>query len=136
MTKTQLTRKIVFSAAHRYYQKNFSEEKNRSVFGRCYSPHGHGHNYTLELTLTGAVDPQTGMIINLVDVDKILHEVTDPLDHCHLNFDVPAFADTVPTTENIARYCFEEIKKRLPSGVALVRTRLFEAENLWADYYG
>jgi 6-pyruvoyltetrahydropterin/6-carboxytetrahydropterin synthase len=69
-------------------------------------------------------------------VDRILKEVTDPLDHQHLNFDVPAFKETVPTTENIAKYCFTEVSSRLPRGVKLVRARLFENDSLWADYYG
>jgi 6-pyruvoyltetrahydropterin/6-carboxytetrahydropterin synthase len=131
-----LSRRIGFSSAHRYYQKKFSEEKNKQVFGRCYTEYGHGHNYILEVTLGGEVDKDTGMVINLVDVDRILKEVTDPLDHQHLNFDVPAFKETVPTTENIAKHCFFEVKKRLPTGVNLVRTRLFENDSLWADYYG
>ena len=133
---TYLSRRITFSAAHRYYQKNFSEAENKKVFGRCYTEHGHGHNYVLEMTAGGNIDPQTGMVINLVDVDHILKEVTDPMDHHHLNFDLPAFSEVVPTTENIARYSFNEIKKRLPSSVKLLRVRLFEADNLWADYYG
>jgi 6-pyruvoyltetrahydropterin/6-carboxytetrahydropterin synthase len=131
-----LSRKISFAAAHRYYQKSFSEEENERVFGRCYTPHGHGHNYVLEVSVQGEVDPQTGMVINLVDLDTILKEVVDPLDHHHLNFDVPAFVELVPTTENIAWHCFSEIKKRLPKGVTLHRARLYESDDLWADYYG
>jgi 6-pyruvoyltetrahydropterin/6-carboxytetrahydropterin synthase len=133
---TYLSRRITFSAAHRYYQKKFSEAENKKVFGRCYTEHGHGHNYVLEMTVGGKVDPLSGMVINLTDVDLILKEVTDPMDHHHLNFDMAEFAELVPTTENIARHCFDEIKKRLPSSVKLIRVRLFEAENLWADYYG
>jgi 6-pyruvoyltetrahydropterin/6-carboxytetrahydropterin synthase len=134
--KVHLTRRVGFSAAHRYFQKAFTEEKNREIFGRCYTPYGHGHNYVLEMTLTGEIDPTTGMVINLVEVDRILREVTGPLDHHHLNFDVPYFKDLVPTTENIAKYCFDEVCKLLPKNVKAVRARLFEAENLWADYYG
>lgn len=133
---TYLSRRITFAAAHRYYQKNFSEAENKKIFGRCYTEHGHGHNYVLEMTVGGSIDSQTGMVINLADVDHILKEVTDPMDHHHLNFDMPAFAEVVPTTENIACYCYDEIKKRLPKLVKLVRVRLFEADNLWADYYG
>lgn len=133
---TYLSRSIVFSAAHRYYQKKFSEQKNKEVFGRCYTPHGHGHNYLFEVTLEGKIDADTGMVMNLYDVDKILKRVTDPLDHHHLNHDVPYFAEIVPTTENIAKYLFNEITKELPKGVKIVRARLHEADNLWADYYG
>lgn len=134
--KTYLTRRITFSSAHRYFQKNFSDAENRKIFGKCYSEHGHGHNYVLDVTLCGEVDPLTGMVINLVDVDSILKDVTDPLDHHHLNFDVPEFQETVPTTENIAKYCFEKVAAKLPKGVSLSRARIFEADNLWADYYG
>jgi 6-pyruvoyltetrahydropterin/6-carboxytetrahydropterin synthase len=133
---TFLSRRIGFSAAHRYFQKEFSEEKNKEIFGRCYTPHGHGHNYVLEITLSGKIHPQTGMVINLAEVDRILKEVIDPLDHHHLNFDVPAFKDIVPTTENLARYCFEEVLKRLPSPTKLERARIYECDTLWADYHG
>lgn len=131
-----LSRRITFSAAHRYFQKKLSEADNRKIFGRCYTEFGHGHNYVLEIAISGEIDPLTGMVMNLVDVDQILKNVVDPLDHQHLNFDVPAFKDTVPTTENIAKFCFDEIAKQMPPNVKLVRARLFETENLWADYYG
>jgi 6-pyruvoyltetrahydropterin/6-carboxytetrahydropterin synthase len=137
---TYLSRRITFSSAHRYFQKNFSEAENKKIFGRCYTVHGHGHNYILELTLGGEIDDITGMVINLTDVDHILKEVTDPLDHKHLNFDVPAFKELVPTTENIAKYCFEESVKYLINlnvkNVQVVRARLFETDTLWSDYYG
>ena len=131
-----LSRRITFSSAHRYFQPRFSEEQNKKVFGRCYTEFGHGHNYVLELTIGGEVDPDTGMVMNLVDVDNILKTVTDPLDHHHLNFDIPAFKETVPTTENIAKYCFENCLKLIPSGIKLVRARLYETDTLWSDYYG
>ncbi len=130
-----LSRQIRFSAGHRYYQPAFSDAENKKIFGRCYTEHGHGHNYLLEVTVTGAIDEKTGMIINLTDLDKALKEVIQPLDHQHLNFDVPYFKNVVPTTENIAKYCFQELKKHLTS-VKLVRTRLYETEDLWADYEG
>src|SRR5438067_227142 len=114
---THLTRRITFSSAHRYYQKKFTEAQNKKIFGRCYTPYGHGHNYVLELTISGPIDADTGMVMNLVDVDSILKDVTDPLDHQHLNHDVLAFADTVPTTENIAKYCYDELSKLLPKDI-------------------
>jgi 6-pyruvoyltetrahydropterin/6-carboxytetrahydropterin synthase len=133
---TYLSRKITFASAHRYFQKKFSEAENKKIFGRCYTEHGHGHNYTLEITIGGEVDDLTGMVINLVEVDEILKKVTDPMDHRHLNFDVPAFKDVVPTTENIAKHCFNEAQKHMPKNVKLIRARLYETETLWADYYG
>jgi 6-pyruvoyltetrahydropterin/6-carboxytetrahydropterin synthase len=131
-----LSRRIGFSAAHRYFQKELSDAENKKIFGSCYNENGHGHNYVLEMTVSGPVDSQTGMVMNLVEIDKILKEVIDPMDHHHLNFDLEAFKNTVPTTENVAKYSFEEIKRRLPSLVKLERVRLFENENLWADFYG
>ena len=131
-----LTRCITFSSAHRYYQKKFTDAQNKKIFGRCFTEHGHGHNYVLEVALGGDINPETGMVINLVEVDQILKQVTDPMDHHHLNFDLPYFKEIVPTTENIAKYCYDEMLKLLPQGVKIVRARLYEAENLWADYYG
>jgi len=131
-----LSRRITFSSAHRYYQKKLTDAENKKIFGRCYTEYGHGHNYVLEITIGGQIDTKTGMVMNLVDVDRILKDVTDPMDHHHLNFDIPEFKDVVPTTENIAKYCYEKVRPQLPSGVSLVRARLFEADNLWADYYG
>ncbi len=133
---TYLSRRITFSSAHRYFQKKFSEAENKKIFGKCYNEHGHGHNYVLEMTVGGSVDPLSGMVINLVEVDQILKTVTDPLDHHHLNFDVPEFSKIVPTTENIAKYCFEKIKDLLPREVNLEKVRLYEAEDLWVDYNG
>lgn len=131
-----LSRRISFSSAHRYFSSQLSTAENKRVFGRCYTEFGHGHNYVLDVTLKGKVDPVTGMVINLVDVDQILKEVTDPLDHHHLNFDLPYFKTLVPTTENIAIYCFNEVKNRLPKDVHLDHVRIYESDTLWAEYYG
>jgi 6-pyruvoyltetrahydropterin/6-carboxytetrahydropterin synthase len=139
-----LSRKSHFSSAHRYYQPALSESENKKTFGRCYTPHGHGHNYQLEVTIQGEIDGKTGMVINLVDLDQIIKEVTTVLDHQHLNKDVAYFQEAkdstgrtiVPTTENIAKYCWLEIKSRLPDNCKLSRVRIYEADDLWADYYG
>jgi 6-pyruvoyltetrahydropterin/6-carboxytetrahydropterin synthase len=88
------------------------------------------------MTVGGEIDSQTGMVINLVEVDRILKEVTGPMDHHHLNLDLEAFREVVPTTENVAKYCFLEIKKKLPTDITLARVRLYENENLWADFCG
>lgn len=133
---TQLSRKIHFSAGHRYFTSKLSEEENKEIFGACYTPYGHGHNYTLEVTLEGQIDPITGMVINLVDVDQALKEVVGPLDHKHLNFDIPEFKETVPTTENVAKYCFDKLTPLFNNNVKVIRTRVYEASDLWADFYG
>ena len=131
--KAQLIRRVHFSSGHRYFNKNWSEEKNKEVFGLCYSSHGHGHNYILETYLSGSVQPETGMIMNLRDVDYFLKEVISPLDHKFLNEEVREFREKVPTTENIAQYCFDKLSEKLTS-VHLDKVRLFETEDLWVDY--
>lgn len=132
--KAVISRRIHFSCGHRYYQPQFTEEENKQHFGSCYSEHGHGHNYILEAYYKGEIDAKTGMVINLFTVDDMLKKVTDVLDHQHLNFDVPYFKDVVPTTENIAKYCYEELAKLTPQNIQLQKVRLFENSDLWADY--
>jgi 6-pyruvoyltetrahydropterin/6-carboxytetrahydropterin synthase len=136
MKKTvTLARRVHFSSAHRYFHPSYSEQQNKEVFGLCYTPYGHGHNYILEAYISGEIDPTSGMVINLRDVDRILKLVLEPLDHHHLNFDVPEFKTVVPTTENIAKYCFEKIEKEISSFSAkLEKVRLYEGEDLWVDY--
>ena len=133
--KTQLTRRIHFNSGHRYFNKSWSEEKNKQVFGLCYSEHGHGHNYILEVYITGPVNSETGMIINLKDLDHILKQVVSPLDHHYLNNDLEEFKQNVPTTENLAKYCFERVSEKLDSPLLqLHKVRLFESDDLWVDY--
>lgn len=132
-----LCRKISFSSAHRYFRREWSEAQNREAFGSLYSEFGHGHNYVLEAWIQGQVDPATGLVLNLRDLDKALKTVTAPLDHHHLNHDVPYFKDVVPTTENVARYCFEQLADALRNQkVILTRVRLYEGPDLWVDYEG
>ena len=132
--RAQLARRIYFNSGHRYFNKNWDEKKNKEVFGLCYSKHGHGHNYILEAYITGPIDSETGMILPLEKVDNILKQTIAPLDHRYLNEDVEAFRDTVPTTENLAKYCFEKIKVQLPPPSQLDKVRLFESDHLWVDY--
>ncbi len=131
-----IARRRLFSSAHLYDQKKFSREENLATFGRCHTPHGHGHNYVLEIFVEGRIDERTKMVIDLTDLDSILLTVTDPLDHQHLNFDVAEFKEKVPTTENIALYLREkvriELQTRHPS-LKLKRLRLFETDDLWVE---
>lgn len=134
-----LTRRVRFSAAHRYWREEWSEERNRQVFGACANPHGHGHNYALEATVEGSIHPETGFVVDLGALDGALHEaVVAPLDHRHLNHAVPAFGPdgVVPTTENLLAWAWPRIVARLPEGARLHRLRLREDEDLWADYFG
>lgn len=138
MTPTYLSRTVRFSAAHRYYRPEWSEERNREVFGACANPHGHGHNYLLEVMVAGEPDPETGFCVDLGHLDRILREeVVRPLDHQHLNHVVPEFRDggKIPSTENLAVLLWERIAPCL-AGARLVRLRLREDVDLFVDYYG
>ncbi|HEV2245783.1 MAG TPA: 6-carboxytetrahydropterin synthase, partial [Terriglobia bacterium] len=98
-----LTRRAEFSASHYYHNPDFSPEENRRIFGKCNNPHGHGHNYTVEVTVEGEVDETTGMVLDLKDLKAVLEsEVMQRMDHKFLNKEMAVFATTIPTTENIA----------------------------------
>ncbi len=133
--KIELGRRYRFSASHRLHSPQLSEEENCRVFGKCNNPHGHGHNYVVEVSMSGDVDPTTGMIANLADLDAFVErQVLEEFDHKSLNEDVPAFLDKVPTTENL---CIE-IYKRLKSFpyAKLERIRVQETGNNSFEYAG
>ena len=134
-----LTRTVRFAAAHRYYRPEWNEERNREVFGACANPHGHGHNYLLEVMVAGEPDRETGFSVDLAALDELLRvEVRDKLDHRHLNHAVAAFAEgrKIPTTENLLIHLWERLAPRVGGGARLVRLRLREDVDLFADYYG
>lgn len=131
-----LTRIVEFEASHRYWNPIFSEEKNRRTFGKCVSPHGHGHNYALSVTLGGNIDSHTGMVINIKELDRMLKEISGEFDHKFINLDHPAFLEQVPTTENLASYIYGRMEEKLraESGLyRLTRVRLYEEPTLWAE---
>ncbi|MCB0356016.1 MAG: 6-carboxytetrahydropterin synthase [Bdellovibrionales bacterium] len=128
-----LARKAFFSSGIRYARRDWTEAKNSEVYGPHSTPHGHGSNFTLEVRVEGSRDPVTGLVVNLTDVEKDLQEVVRQLDHLHLAFDVPHFADKVPTLENLARFCFVELKNRL--GPLLAGIRLYQGLNDWVDVW-
>jgi 6-pyruvoyltetrahydropterin/6-carboxytetrahydropterin synthase len=133
--KIELGRRYRFAASHRLHTDKLSEEENARVFGKCANPYGHGHNYVLEVSVSGEVDTATGMIANLADLDSFVErEVIDVIDHHSLNEDVAAFRDVVPTTENL---CIE-IYKRLKSfpKAKLERVRVQETTNNSFEYAG
>ena len=139
MPFAQLTRRVSFAAAHRYRRPEWSDERNRAVFGACANPSYHGHGYTCTVTVRGSIDDSTGMIVDLGVLDRILaEEVVARFDHRNINLDVPEFADgaLVPTGENLARFIFERVRGRLPSGVQLVRVEVREDATLSASYDG
>src|SRR5580698_4685229 len=110
-----LTRKAEFSAAHFYFNPAWSEEENERVFGRCANRQGHGHNYTLEVTVAGDVDPTSGFVVDLKELKDILErEVVSVYDHRHLNLEVPEFKTTIPTTENIAIAIWHRLHGKIP----------------------
>lgn len=134
-----LTRKVTFSAAHRYHRPEWSDEENRRVFGACHNPYGHGHTYTLEVTVRGEVDPVTGFSVDLGALDALLErEVKRVLDHQHINHAVPEFAygRLVPTTENLLVYLWPRLSAGLPEGATLHRLRLHEDPSFYVDYFG
>ncbi len=131
----RITRTVRFSAAHRYHSDRLSDEENRRVFGKCNRPHGHGHDYRVDVAVEGSVDPVTGMVMNLADLDKVLKEhVVEPLDHRFLNYDVEHFATVVPTCENIALYVVGLITEPLERfGIRLAAVRVWEGPDLYAE---
>ena len=106
-----LHRRYRFSASHRLHQADWSLQENTRVYGKCANEHGHGHNYVLDVAVSGAVDPATGMITNLADLDSYIERnVLDEFDHVYLNEQVPAFRGLVPTAENICRVLYERLR--------------------------
>lgn len=134
-----LTRRATFSASHYYWNPAWSEEQNLATFGRCANRNGHGHNYTLEVTVTGPVSPVSGFVVDLKWLkDVIEREVMDVYDHRHLNHEVPEFAKTIPTTENIAVAIWKRLEGPVTAqgGAQLNRIRVYETGDIFAEYRG
>jgi 6-pyruvoyltetrahydropterin/6-carboxytetrahydropterin synthase len=126
--KVYFGRRYTLSASHRLHIDALTPDENRAVYGKCNNPHGHGHNYVIEVLVGGPVDPQTGMVINLVDLDAIVRtQILDRFDHTNLNLD-PLFTAQVPTTENLCTEVFRLLKDDLPAG-KLESVRVEETEN-------
>lgn len=131
-----LTRKIEFSAAHRYHNPAFSAEENRRIFGKCNNPNGHGHNYVLEVTVGGETDPKTGMVLDLKELKELMErEVMERMDHRSLNHEVPELAGQIPTCETIAAFVWKLLEPKIRLG-RLTRVRLWESPDLYVDCYG
>jgi 6-pyruvoyltetrahydropterin/6-carboxytetrahydropterin synthase len=134
-----LTRRVTFGAAHRYRRPDWSDAKNAEVFGLCARPNYHGHTYVCDVTVGGEVDGETGMVVDLGLLDRVLqHEVRERFDHRNINLDVPEFADgrLIPTGENLARFIFERVQAALGSGPRVTEVCLAEDETLSATYRG
>lgn len=131
-----LTRKVEFSASHYYHNDEFTAEENRRIFGKCNNPHGHGHNYTLEVTVKGEIDRRSGFVVDLKDLKDILNrEVIEALDHRFLNKEVPEFRHAIPTTENLAIAVWKRLEGKLHAAM-LHRVRVYETPDLFVDFYG
>jgi len=121
-------RRYMLSASHRLHAGTLTPEENQAAYGKCNNPHGHGHNYVIEVLVGGPVDQETGMVVNLAVLDEVVRDrVTDRFDHTNLNLD-PLFANRVPTTENLSRVVFGLLKGALPAG-ELEYVRIEETEN-------
>jgi 6-pyruvoyltetrahydropterin/6-carboxytetrahydropterin synthase len=133
--RAYLSRRYTLSASHRLYAKAYSEETNREVYGKCSNPHGHGHNYVVEVTVGGQVDPVTGMVCNLADLDNCVKiQVLDRFDHTNLNFD-ESFANAVPTTENFCIAIHNLLAEHFVHA-DLERVRVEETRNNFFEYAG
>jgi 6-pyruvoyltetrahydropterin/6-carboxytetrahydropterin synthase len=137
----ELTRRATFSASHYYWNENWTAEKNEQVFGRCARRNGHGHNYTLEVTVAGEPDAVTGFVVDLKWLKDVMErEVLAAFDHRHLNLEVPEFAETrlIPTTENIAIAAWNRLEPALKQagGASLSRVRVYETPEIFAEYRG
>jgi 6-pyruvoyltetrahydropterin/6-carboxytetrahydropterin synthase len=133
-----ITRKVEFSASHICRLPNLSESENQRVFGAAANPHGHGHNYVLEVSLEGEPDPVTGMVLDLKELKEILaRQVVDAYDHRFLNYEVPPFDRIVPTTENIARDIWQRLEPHLSGDRRRLHSiRVYETPDLYVDYCG
>jgi 6-pyruvoyltetrahydropterin/6-carboxytetrahydropterin synthase len=132
-----ITRQVHFNSAHRLFNPGKSLAWNRRQYGLCTNPHWHGHNYVLEVTVAGEPHPETGYIIDLSELKRILHDaVVDKCDHRNLNDEVDFLRGTIPSTENLVIAFWREIEPHLPRGARLHRVRLFETPRNFADFYG
>jgi 6-pyruvoyltetrahydropterin/6-carboxytetrahydropterin synthase len=136
MAVVTVTRRVKFNAAHRVFNPAFSDEQNRETFGKCNNPHGHGHNYVLDVSVTGEVNPETGYVMDLSRLKTIVErEVVDAVDHHHLNIDVPFMQGVIPTAENmIVR--FWDILAHHVAPARLSRLVLWETDNNYVEYTG
>ena len=134
MPSARVTRRVHFSAGHRLHNPGFSAERNRDTYGLCNNPSGHGHNYDLEVTVEGEIDPESGYVLDLKRLKDLLAElVLNDVDHANLNTDVAWLAGTVPTTENLAAWFHDELAGRLPTA-GLVAVTVWEGPGCSATF--
>jgi 6-pyruvoyltetrahydropterin/6-carboxytetrahydropterin synthase len=134
-----LTRRATFSASHYYWNESWTAARNEEVFGRCANRNGHGHNYTLEVTVAGEPDPVTGFVVDLKWLKDVMEQkVLAAFDHRHLNLEVPEFASAIPTTENIAVAAWNRLEPAITAkgGARLNKVRVYETPEIFAEYRG
>lgn len=133
-----ITRKEHFNAAHRLFRSDYDDEKNLEVFGKCSNPNWHGHNYELFVTVKGPVNPETGFLINLKELSRIINFfVVDKLDHKNVNLEVDFMAGKLASSENLAIAIWEQLETPiLKAGAQLHCVKLFETERNYVEYYG
>lgn len=136
MPTVTVTRRLKFNAAHRVHNPALSDEENSRIFGKCNNAYGHGHNYTLDVSVAGEVDPRTGYVFDLSRLKELVtREVLDVVDHHNLNIDVPFMRDVIPTAENMIVQFWRILENRIDSG-RLVRLVLWETDNNYVEYDG
>ncbi|TVR60962.1 MAG: 6-carboxytetrahydropterin synthase [Gemmatimonadales bacterium] len=137
MPRVSVTRRVHFSAAHRIHRPEWSDERNREVFGDCANPQWHGHNYELDVTVEGEVDAETGYVMDLKELkDLVQREVLADVDHRNLNTQVPWLKDTNPTTENLIVAIWDRLREHLPERVTLRRLVVWETPRNYVEYEG
>jgi 6-pyruvoyltetrahydropterin/6-carboxytetrahydropterin synthase len=135
MPRVRVTRRLHFSAAHRLHNPALGDDENRRLYGLCNSPNWHGHNYELDVTVDGEVDPRTGYVLDLGELKEVVEGVIAELDHRNLNLDVPWLQGTIPSTENLVVALWGRILPRIPAG-RLARLVLWETPRNYAEYTG
>jgi 6-pyruvoyltetrahydropterin/6-carboxytetrahydropterin synthase len=136
MPDVTVTRRLMFNAAHRVHNPTLSDEENTRIFGKCNNPNWHGHNYTLDVSVRGPVDPRTGYVIDLAALKQLVNErVVDRIDHKNFNLDVPFMQGIIPTSENIITAMWRELEPAIRPG-KLVRLVLWETSNNYVEYTG
>ena len=133
-----ITRRERFNAAHRLFRNDYTDEKNLEIFGKCSNPNWHGHNYELFVTVAGDINPETGFLLNLKDLSKIINEkIIDKLDHKNINLEVDFMKNKLASTENLAKAIWEELQNPVDKlGAKLHCIKLYETENNFVEYFG
>ena len=137
MARAYLTRRVTFAAAHRYRRPDWDDARNAQVFGACARPNYHGHTYTCDVTVGGTIDEETGFVVDLGVLDRVLQaEVRERYDHRNLNLDIPEFAEgrQIPTGENLARLILAQVQAALGHAADVVEVRVAEDATLWSSY--